>query len=207
MPRVSGIFDEFKGLDKISLEDITKWLSPMPNPITLYNFFCNRIYYPQTIPATKEELEFDLAILRQALISDLSYLNKNSKKIIIPERFLGRFPDPTGLVVAFIDAYIHSQEDNPYGFWNIVLKSETKEEKLASVIVPQFEDSNGRFDITIENRQLSVKAGQFVNTKCVSKKCKVIYQVQMGLFLGQKEGMIEISSGLAGVLIDGRRYG
>lgn len=207
MPKVTGIFEEFKDFEKIPLENIAKWLKPYPNPIALQNFYANRVYYPQVIPVTKEELNFDLAILRELLINNLDYLNTNNKKITIPERFLVRFPDLYGLTMAFADAYIYSQDGSPYGLWTVIAKYQTKEEKLASVLVPQFENTTGSLSFNIDGKKLNIRAGDFLNIKSKVDKCRIIYQINAGTFLGKKEGMVEVYSGKVGILLDGRRYG
>lgn len=103
--RLTGIFDEFSDLDKITPEDVIRWLKPKPDYLYVENLLANRIYYPQVVPLTRQELIVDLAILREALIKNPKFLKKSAKRLIIPERFIARFPNLNELAKAFMDSY------------------------------------------------------------------------------------------------------
>ena len=207
MPKVTGVFGEFENFDRIPIEDIARWLSPIPNTLALYNFYANRIYYPQTVAISGEELKFDLAILTELLARDnKKFINKNNKKIIIPEHFLARFPDVFGLVSAFINGYLYGLPE-PFGVWNVTEKGEKAEDRLASVVIPKFDNINGLFNFSLNNKKLKVQAGKFINVGCSQDKCKLIYQLSNGTLLGRNEGIVDVYGGLGGVFIDGRKYG
>lgn len=206
MPKLSGIFEEFKDLDKISVKDIARWLKPIPDDITLHNFYANRVYYPQTIPVNIQELKFDLAILTELLVHDNRFLNKNNKKITVPKHFIARFPDISGLVSAFVNGYIYQAKD-PSGIWTVAERGDIREERLATVLVPKFESGNSQINLTLNSQKITVKAGELIVTPCNEEKCKLMFQLTGGTFLGRVEGMIEVSGKLGEVLVDGRRYG
>ena len=93
MPKFSGLFDSFDNLEKINVENVASFLKNPPQLISLENYLANRILYPQTLPLTEENLEIDLAILREALKLTISphestllgenpFFNKTLRKIM-----------------------------------------------------------------------------------------------------------------------------
>lgn len=104
MPKLSGVFDQFSKLDQIQAEKINKWLKIKQDQKTLDNFIANRIYYPQTVPVSKLEMEMDLALLREALnLEGDKFFIDNQKKVVIPKEFANRFYPLISLVAAFVD--------------------------------------------------------------------------------------------------------
>ncbi len=105
MPKLTGIFSNFKSLNSINPEDISKWLNFKVEPHTLENFIAQRIIYPQTIPQALDEMEIDLGILREVIKanSDLFY-NPSKGSLIVPLEFESRFPDLKKLIWAFCDS-------------------------------------------------------------------------------------------------------
>lgn len=105
MPKLSGAFELFKNLDLIPAENISRWTKNRSNLIQIRNFLGNRLLYPQTIAVTQMDLENDLAILREAIkIDPQSIYLSGTKKIILPKKFLLRFPNPKVLMVTLVQS-------------------------------------------------------------------------------------------------------
>lgn len=103
MPQLTGAFELFKNLDLIPAENISHWTKNRSNLTQIRNFLGNRLLYPQTIAVTQTDLENDLAILKEAVKADpqLIYVS-GTKKIILPKKFLLRFPNPKVLMVTLV---------------------------------------------------------------------------------------------------------
>ncbi len=131
MPHLSGVFDEFPDLDKISIEEVAAVLSSKPEVHFLVNYLGNRILYPQAAPLTKKELEVDLAILRVgAKIRPGLFYEPQSNRIVIPQKFAERFPDLELLLISIV------QGINPKGVHFVFIKNESQLNLVGSVISP-----------------------------------------------------------------------
>lgn len=131
MPHLSGVFDEFPDLDKVSIDEILSWISQKPEIHFLVNFLGNRIFYPQAVPLTRNELELDLAILRVAIKLKPSLVYEpQTNKIIIPKLFVDRFPPLTAVAQAIIEGV------TPKGVHNIFVKDRNQYRLVGSVISP-----------------------------------------------------------------------
>lgn len=103
MSTLGGVLGQFRNLDKIPIENIRQWLKNKGEVHQLTNFIGNRIIYPQTIAATTEDQEIDLAILREAIrLQPQVVFNKLTNKINLPTEFIGRFPPLYKLVMAIV---------------------------------------------------------------------------------------------------------
>lgn len=131
MPHLSGVFDEFPDLEKASLEEIASRLNPKPEVHSLVNFFGNRVLYPQTVPLTPKEMFIDLAILASAVkLRPGLFYEPQSNKLIIPKRFLDRFPNLDSLIKTIIGGI------NPKGTHFISIKDQSSLKIVGSVISP-----------------------------------------------------------------------
>ncbi|MBI2593387.1 hypothetical protein HYW44_01985 [Candidatus Daviesbacteria bacterium] len=131
MPHLSGVFEQFPNLDKVSSLNLSAWLHIQVDKHNLANILGNRIIYPQTVALTKSDLEIDLAILREALKQRPALVYEpQTNKIYIPELFLQRFPPLTRLAGVIIEAI------NPKGVIQIYLKDKTQVKLLGSLISP-----------------------------------------------------------------------
>lgn len=198
MPRVTGIFEKFQIIDQIPLEEIAKWLKPTPNLIILQNFIANRLLYPQAVPTTREDLEIDLAILREVLKKEARYVNQTTKKIFIPKIFETRFGELVRVVWAFIDAYL------PQGMWSVILRGDDFDETVGTLLVPQFE-AGGKAEFVINNKSVYVEKGHLLVAPCDRSRCLIKYQIASGLLLNKVKDEVEVFGGRLGVVIDGRR--
>ena len=154
MPTLTGIFQIFADLDKIPVEDINRWLKNKVPPRRLLNFVGNRIQYPQAISQSAEDLEIDLAILREAVRRQSSFVyNPLSNKIILPKQLVDRFPPILKLVSAI------SQALNLKEVTQIFLKDQNGEAILGSIIVPNLNFINGSIKIYLGNFSKTLTAG------------------------------------------------
>lgn len=111
MPKLTGVFENFRALSHENIEDIKRWLNFPTEAHQIDNFLSNRLLYPQTIPMTEQEMEIDLAILREALRVNLQgdkslvslFYNSAKNTLTINEDFLLRFRPTQKLVWALAD--------------------------------------------------------------------------------------------------------
>lgn len=206
MPKVSGIFEIFEDLETIPGEDYTKWLKKTHDPVLLKNFAANLVLYPQTIPVTLDEMEWELAILREAVKKTPAFINIPEKKILIPESFLQRINDLSKLTWVFIDAYLPDWIKNNPGqnVWMVVLKGEDKDEIVGSVIIPELTDRLSFIEIAINGKGTKVPKGGLAVIPCSPNKCKMGFKINKGIMLGINEGMTEVYGGRLGLIVDGR---
>lgn len=205
MPEFAGLFDRFNNLDQIKIEDVMKWLSPVPQQIPLENYIANRILYPQVVPISPSELKIDLAILREALRLDNFFINTTLRKIMIPANFLEFIPDVISLICAFIDGLLLERlRKNCFeDLWTISLSNGT-EEIIGSILLPQFSDKQGLMEIKLEGKIFNIKTGSLNILPCPKEHCPIDFNLKMGKFLGKNKGEVELSGGKAGLIIDAR---
>lgn len=214
-----GLFDSFDNLDQISAEVLSSWLKPVPQLTQLENYLANKILYPRSLPGSKQDMQIDLAILREALkisipkgvqkqnalLGDNPFLNITLRKILIPVRFLVFVPDLTSLTTVFIDALLinRTRKDWFQDIWTIVL-TDTGDEIVGSVVLPQFEDKNALMRCQLLGKNYEIHPGSLTVLPCLKDRCEIGYSLQGGKILGKEESAIEIYGGKLGVVIDGR---
>ncbi len=219
MVKLSGLFDSFDNLDQISIEAVASWLKFSPQPSKLENYLANRILYPQTIPLTETDMQIDLAILREALkvyaprpdqktnnlLGGNPFLNTTLRKILIPARFLEYVPDLKSLVWAFIDALVlvRNRQDFYQDIWAIVLTDDS-DEIVGSVILPQFDSSNGKMELSVMGKNYKILPGGLTVIPCPKERCPIAYSFLEGKVLGKKSSTLEVYGGRLGLVIDGR---
>ncbi len=194
--KLSGVFDKFKDLDQIPIDEILKWINPAPNRIVLENYLAGRIIFPQTVAVSKQDLKWDLAILREALKKNANLVSKISRKIFIPDEYLARFPNLSELIWVFIDAF------KPKDIWTVIQKG-AKFNTIGSVIVPS---SGGKVEveIIIDGKNTKIAAGNLTVIPCQKHRCQISFTVKNGHILGKVKGVVEIFGGRAGVIVDTR---
>ncbi len=205
MSKLTGVFESFHDLELIPSQNILHWINSRPNPITIENFVANRVLYPQAVPESTNELDLDMAILREAIRMSHEFVDLKSLKIYIPEHFFARIPDLGKLTWIFIDAYLTGwNEKNPgKNVWTIVLKRAEGEEVLGSVIMPEFNSRDSFMRLTVKNKSIQVKKGQLSVVPC-DTECKFNFSVNNGSVLGVKQGLMHVPGGKLGLMIDGR---
>lgn len=155
MPKLFGVFDKFKDLDRIPITDISRWLPFKSQALILENFVGNRILYSQTIPVMQEDLQIDLAILREVVRASIDdYYDSKTQKLIIPKSFIQRFPPLKMLVTAIIETI------NPTGIVTLYIKDDSGiSEVIGSLIAPAPSIIEQTRDITINGQILPLKQG------------------------------------------------
>jgi hypothetical protein len=152
LPKLSGIFEQFRYIDQIPPSDILKWVQNKVETHSLENFIANRIIYPQTVPTTKLELEIDMAIFREAVKrqSDVFYI-LSKKRIIIPEEFEFRFGNPENLVKCLVQALSLD------GVTQIYIKRQVSNDLIGSVVSLSNLPQAPVINVSINNQVLGVK--------------------------------------------------
>lgn len=220
MAKLSGLFDTFDNLDQIEAEDIIKWLKPTPQTVQVENYLANKILYPQTLPVTKEDMQLDLAILREALringpkdkiasegnmLGNNPFLNVTLRKIIIPQKFLQFIPDLTTIVWAFVDGLLSNRrkEDFFRDLWMVVVSDDT-DQIVGSLILPQFQNKLSRFNLSFGGKNFVIRPGSLTVLPCPNESCELSFKFTGGKFMGKIESVLEVYGGNLGLMIDGR---
>lgn len=221
MPKLSGLFDSFDNLDQIAVEDVIRWIKPVPQTIQLENYIATKILYPHTIPMSEYDMKVDLAILREALrlngpridlkktnalLGENSFLNVTLRKIIIPEKFLYFTPDLVSLTWAFVDGLLldRHKEDWFQDYWSVVISGDS-EEVVGTILLPQFQNKGGVMEVNVSGKNYKIRAGSLIIIPCSQTHCELIYKFNQGKILGKQESAIEVYGGRLGLMIDGRK--
>lgn len=201
MPKLRGIFDYFPGLESIPIEKITTWFKNPENPKILENQLGNRVLYPQAVPTTAAGMNFDLAILREALkIHSLEYYSSSLKKIYIPEFFLDRFPNLQDLVWAFIEAFL------PIGITAIYLRNESVGAKnLGTLIRPESLEKEGWVNVELNSQKYQVKVGSLMVIPIPISKVDFKFASETANIAGKNKVTAIVCGGALGIIVDTRR--
>lgn len=155
MPKLSGVFEQFRGLDQIPIADVARWLKNKDDTHLLDNFIANRIIYPQTLPLTKIELEIDLAIFREAIKKEPRVLyDLEQKRINLSDEFIYRFGSVENLLTALIEAL------GINGLNYIFLKKAQGNELIGSMVTPESIPNGVIVSTLINNQNLGLKNGE-----------------------------------------------
>ena len=219
MAKFSGLFDSFDNLDQVNLENVGSWLKRSPPPPQLENYLANRILYPQIVPLSPQDMEMDLAILREALkltfiqmqkddtlLEENPFLNSTLRKILIPRRFLNYVPDLKKLTWTFVDAIPRPGKRGDFfaDLWTIVLTDDA-DEIIGSLLLPEFKSQSAQMELNILGNSYKIKAGSLVVIPCPKERCEISYRIYLGKILGKEENSVEIFGGNLGIMIDGRK--
>lgn len=201
MPRLRGLLDYFSGLENIPIERISAHLSRRLDPRILENQLANLILYPQVIPVQSEDVELDLAILREALkINRGLYFNPNLKRIIIPQDLSDRFPNLQNLAWVFVDAFL------PPAVTTIALKKENIGlKKIGSSIRPEVVKGDGWIFLEVDNKKYQVKPGSLVSIPAPGNQVTVKFESKVATLGGRSKTVATASGGNLGLLIDARK--
>lgn len=196
MPHLSGVFDQFPDLEKVSSEQLSVWISQKPETHFLNNFLGNRILYPQTVPLTQKEMEIDFAILRAAVRLRPGFVfQPQTNKIIIPKLFAERFLPLQKMVTSIIEGI------NPKGVHFIYIKDHAKVKMLGTVISPLNPQR-----LSTDEKTVKFTAGKIVVNLPLNVISTVILQVSESMVtLGNEE--YKALGGEIGVIVDLRLGG
>lgn len=131
MPHLTGVFEEFPDLDKVTIAQIASWLVNKPEKHTLSNFFGNRLLYPQTVAVNELDMEIDLAILREAIRQKPAIVSEPQRnKLYIPENMVTRFPPLSRLAGVLIESL------SPKGINQIYIKNRNQVKLVGTLVSP-----------------------------------------------------------------------
>lgn len=105
MVKLLGLLDYFPKIENASAEMVAKNINfGKSDAILIENEIGNLLLYPQVVPESQEQLQIHLSLVCQAMSEDPSrFLNRNLKRLTIPEFIINRFPDFYQILTAFID--------------------------------------------------------------------------------------------------------
>lgn len=200
MPKLTGLHEYFSKLEDVAIADIRMWLGKTEDLTILENRIGNRILYPQIIPQTAKDLQFDFAVVRKVIeVNQTKFYNKNLKRIEIPEEFLYHFPDIKKLVAAFVDAL------SPPGITTFWMKSIAfKPRNLGTLIRPENLKTGETLTIGVGGKQYPIKAGSLVIIPITTPHADMTYTSANATLLGKKILSIEVVTGQLGLIIDTR---
>lgn len=196
MPHLSGVFEEFPDLDKVSPLQIVSWLKNKSEMHTLANFFGNRLLYPQTIALNQSEIDIDLAILREAIKQKpASVSDFQINKLYIPQDYVYRFPPLPRLAGALIEAI------NPKGIYQIYIKNKNQLKLVGTLISPADIEK-----LALDKKEINVAVNGIegklrVNTISISQ----IKSSEVRIVIGSND--YKVNGGELGVIIDLRVVG
>ncbi|MBI3486312.1 hypothetical protein HY025_05245 [Candidatus Daviesbacteria bacterium] len=191
MPKLSGVFEQFKSLEKLPLEEINRWLKIKLDVYKISNYLANRVFYPQTIPATTQDMELDLAILRVAIKQNpAKFYDSINKKVAIPFEFSLRFHPLTSLVACFIDS-IHLKE-----LTEVFLSSSGNRKLICSVCIPVTLPKQTPITVSINQQNYKLKLNTLTLLPIKEKKLQVVIPPTFSVLA---------DAGELGVFIDLRR--
>lgn len=193
MPKLTGVFENFLSLSHSNVDDIKRWLNFPTEAHQIDNFLSNRLLYPQTIPMNEQEMEIDLAILREAIRVNMQgdkslvnlFFNPYKNTITINEDFLLRFRPTQKLVWALADVLPLKETTN------IFTKDWSGTHGIGSLTT--FFNSNSQ-ELTMEVN------GQRLNLNTPSRAAVPFTQRQTQIKIGDK--VIPAMGGELGILID-----
>lgn len=175
------------------MADIASWLKVKGNIHMLQNVIGNRLIYPQTIPVTKEDLQVDLAILREAIFRQPNKIyDQKGRILLIPEEFEKRFPPLVVLVTTIIECL------NPSGITFVYLRSRQVNQMIGTIIAPQDIVKNRTISVIVNGKALTnLKPGSLTLFPYKDKQVRVKVD-------SDEEKLV--SGGKLGVIIDLRKW-
>lgn len=191
MPHLSGVFEQFGDLDKVSIDEIAKWVSQKNEIHFLINYLGNRILYPQAIPLTLKELEIDLAILREAIKLKPSLVYEpQTNKILIPKAFAERFPPIVNTAKAVVEGL------NPKGVHNIYIYDKGSQRLVGSVISPLSPQKLSKDEKSVVLSGMAIRRALPLNSVTVMPTPAS----EVTIVLGDEE--FKASGGEVGIIVD-----
>jgi hypothetical protein len=193
MPKLNGVFENFPDLEIIPPEDVNKWLKNKLDPQYILNYIGNLLLYPQVIPVRKQDLEIDLAILRELVKRKPNFCFDSNKKIVtIPQIFAQRFPNLPALVLSLVEV-LNLEDVN-----KVYLEGIRKNERvlLATVMAPKLKIAQISLEVTINQNKKNFPLGTISLLPLISRHF---------LFNIPNHPPIDIEGGKLGIVLDLRR--
>lgn len=156
MPKLTGVFLQFKNLDQITISNVAARLKSSGDLTALENFFGNRILYPQTIPQSAYDMQVDLAILGEALRSTPGFVLGKNDSLLLTDEILKRF-QPLPSLLRIISQNVKIKPVTP-----IYLKREPLTNLVGTIITPNIHKKpNDKVNIFVNGQNLLLKMGSF----------------------------------------------
>lgn len=165
MARLTGIFEKFEDLNQTQVAQMSRFLKRPEQVKALENFAGNRILYPQTISATKSDLELDFILLSEIAKSNPGlFFNGVSRKIVLTAGFVNRFPPPSNLIIQLVLSIPLT------GITTIFLKNSLGNQSVVGSIVnlktfPGFDKlpkSNNALDVIVNGKVFKLNLGKII---------------------------------------------
>ncbi|MCL5409717.1 MAG: hypothetical protein M1607_02555 [Patescibacteria group bacterium] len=201
MLKLRGLYLYFPVLDKLKADRVMLWLDKKTDLTLSENRLGNRLLYPQTIPVTPEEMAFDLALLRELIaLQPDHYLNRNLRRLIVPENLLDRFPNLSQVCWAMVDAF------QPLGVSTVYLRSERLGLKsIGTVIKPEKVNSDGIVKLWVAEKSYQLKVGSLFAIPVNAHRVDVGFESTAISLMGKSNNTTQVIGGDLGLLIDLRK--
>lgn len=132
MSKLIGVFQELSFLENTPIENISAWVKEKIDPHRLENYLASRLFYPQTVPATPQEINIDLAILREALrVNNRLLYDPEKNRFEVSTAFINRFGSLSNIILSFLDVTVMKK-----GVVYIYLK-ETNRQPIGTILTPE----------------------------------------------------------------------
>src|SRR5258708_6068700 len=200
MPKLTGIFEQLKNIDKVPPEEIGQWLKAKEQPHIIENFIGNRLIYPQTVAVTSLDMDLDFALLREYIRQNkYKFYRYNlpqganpkqaafAKKIIVLEDFLRRFPPLIRLIEAYLDVLELT------GIVTVLLSKDVISSTVGTVVSLKDEITKHNFVINIDDKATALQNGVINIVKNTHRSVKI----QIG-----NDSPFVVSGGELGVVVD-----
>ncbi|MBI2011779.1 hypothetical protein HYS91_03350 [Candidatus Daviesbacteria bacterium] len=190
MSKLTGVFDLFKNLDKISIEDVNANLTIKQSPEFLQNYIANRVIYPQTIPSKVLEMDIDLIFLKEVVkLNKDKFIDQKNKRILIPEIFFLRFTPAPKMVMAILDGL------NVKDIYLIVKKGSSATKTLGTYIAG-INFTAKALQVSVEGYKRKISIGKAYLFPVNKADVKV---------MGLKDKQLNVSGGELGIILDLRK--
>lgn len=194
------ITDDFPYLEEIDVEKLTLWLGKKTDPRVLQNQFANLLLYPQVIPVSQEEMNFQLVVLREVLRGKQNFFyNLNSKKLIIPEKLLNRFPNLLNLTKVFLDIFSLGE------ITTIQLQQEQISLRSLGTVITPLVLNSGLINLEVNEKKYVAKTDSLVQVLAPQDKIDIKLTSDSATFFGHSSYFAEVVGGELGIILDTRR--
>lgn len=198
MPTSKGLLDYISDIEKIETEQLAVCLKFKGDTTIIENQLGHLLLYPQIVPITKADSDFDVAVLKELLkLESINFYNPNLKKIYIPEVCTHFFPNLSELAFLFIDNL------KPVNLTAIYLKSNTLGIKnLGTYIKPDHVVDSCFLDIYIDQQKFRVLAGNIAIIPTKKQKIDLKLESNCNIIEGKNEFITEVIGGDIGLIVD-----